>query len=81
MKRFVPEDCARLVRLSSLAAAPDGALAYVKYFWQGGAWQRRVLLTEDGQLRLKGYTHTVDKYSLRQASTIQGVGLVWKIDF
>lgn len=40
-----------------------------------------VLLTEDGQLRLKGYTHTVDKYSLRQATTIQGVGLVWKIDF
>ena len=40
-----------------------------------------VLLTEDGQLRLKGYTHTVDKYSLRQASTIQGVGLVWKKDF
>ena len=28
-----------------------------------------VLLTEDGQWRLKGYTHTVDKYSLRQAST------------
>ena len=40
-----------------------------------------VLLTEDGELRLKGYTHTVDKYSLRQASTIQGVGLVWKRDF
>ena len=40
-----------------------------------------VLLTEDGQLRFKGYTHTVDKYSLRQASTIQGVGLVWKRDF
>jgi len=40
-----------------------------------------VLLTDDGQLRLKGYTHTVDKYTLRQASTIQGVGLVWKIDF
>jgi len=40
-----------------------------------------VLLTEDGQLRLKGYTHTVDKYSLRQAATIQGVGLVWKKDF
>ena len=40
-----------------------------------------VLLTEDGQLRLKGYTHTVDKYSLRQASTIQGIGLMWKIDF
>ena len=40
-----------------------------------------VLLTEDGQLRLKGYTHMVDKYSLRQATTIQGVGLVWKIDF
>jgi len=40
-----------------------------------------VLLTADGQLRLKGYTHTVDKYSLRQASTIQGVGFVWKKDF
>ena len=40
-----------------------------------------VLLTEDGQLRLKGYTHMVDKYSLRQATTIQGVGLVWKVDF
>ena len=40
-----------------------------------------VLLTEDGQLRLKGYTHTVDKYSLRQAATIQGVGFIWKKDF
>lgn len=40
-----------------------------------------VLLTKDGQWRLKGYTHTVDKYSLRQASTIQGVGVVWKKDF
>ena len=42
---------------------------------------KQPLLTEDGQLRLKGYTHTVDKYSLRQAATIQGVGLVWKKDF
>lgn len=40
-----------------------------------------VLLTEDGQWRIKGYTHTVDKYSLRQASTIQGVGFLWKKDF
>jgi len=40
-----------------------------------------VLLTEDGQWRLKGYTHTVDKYSLREASTIQGVGIMWKKDF
>ena len=39
------------------------------------------MLTEDGQWRLKGYTHTVDKYSLRQASTIQGFGLMWKKDF
>ena len=30
-----------------------------------------VLLTEDGQWRLKGFTHTVDKYSIRQASTIK----------
>lgn len=40
-----------------------------------------VLLTEDGQWRMKGYTHTVDKYSLRQASTIQGIGFMWKKDF
>lgn len=40
-----------------------------------------LLLTEDGQLRLKGYTHSVDKYSLRQASTMQGVSLMWKKDF
>lgn len=40
-----------------------------------------ILLTPDGQWRLKGYTHTVDKYSLRQASTIQGFGLMWKKDF
>ena len=40
-----------------------------------------VLLTEDGQWRIKGYTHTVDKYSLRQASTVQGVGFMWKKDF
>ena len=40
-----------------------------------------VLLTPDGQWRLKGYTHTVDKYSLRQAAMIQGVGFMWKKDF
>ena len=40
-----------------------------------------VLLTEDGQWRIKGYTHTVDKYTLRQASTIQGFGFLWKKDF
>ena len=40
-----------------------------------------LLLTEDGQWRLKGYTHTVDKYSLRQATTMQGVGFLWKKDF
>ena len=40
-----------------------------------------LLLTEDGQFRLKGYTHTVDKYSLRQATTMQGVSLLWKKDF
>lgn len=40
-----------------------------------------LLLTDDGQLRLKGYTHSVDKYSLRQATTMQGVSLMWKKDF
>lgn len=41
------------------------------------------LLTENGKFRLKGFTHMVDKYSLRQsnASTIQGIGFVFKHDF
>ena len=39
------------------------------------------LLTQNGKVRIKAYTHTVDKYSLRQASTIQGVGFVFKHDF
>ena len=39
------------------------------------------LLTENGKVRIKAYTHTVDKYSLRQANTVQGVGLVFKHDF
>ena len=39
------------------------------------------LLTQNGKLRAKAYTHTVDKYSLRQANTVQGVGLVFKHDF
>ncbi len=39
------------------------------------------LLTENGKLRVKAYTHTVDKYSLRQANTVQGVGFVFKHDF
>lgn len=39
------------------------------------------LLTPNGKYRLHGYTHTVDKYSLRQASTIQGIGLLFRHDF
>ena len=52
MKSLVPEDYARLVRLSSLAAAPDGTLAYVKYFWQDHSWQRRVELSKDGKTEI-----------------------------
>lgn len=39
------------------------------------------MLTPNGKVRLKAYTHTVDKYSLRQATTIQGVGLLFRHDF
>ena len=39
------------------------------------------LLTENGKFRAKAFTHTVDKYSLRQANTVQGVGFVFKHDF
>ncbi|MBR1563804.1 MAG: translocation/assembly module TamB [Paludibacteraceae bacterium] len=39
------------------------------------------LLDPAGRWRAKAYTHTVDKYSLREAHTIQGVGLMFKYDF
>lgn len=39
------------------------------------------LLTPNGKLRAKAFTHTVDKYSLKQANTVQGIGLVFKHDF
>lgn len=39
------------------------------------------VITPDGMLRVKGYTHTVDKYSLRQANMVEGVGFVIKHDF
>lgn len=38
-------------------------------------------LTRNGKLSAKAYTHMVDKYSLRQAYTIQGIGLVLRHDF
>lgn len=39
------------------------------------------IITPDGMLRVRGYTHTVDKYSLRQANMVEGVGFVIKHDF
>lgn len=39
------------------------------------------MLTPNGKLRAKAYTHTVDKYSMRQATMIEGVGLIFKHDF
>ena len=39
------------------------------------------IITPDGMLRVKGYTHTVDKYSLRQANMVEGIGFVIKHDF
>lgn len=38
-------------------------------------------LTRNGKLRAKAYTHTVDKYSLKQANTVQGLGLIFRHDF
>jgi hypothetical protein len=38
-------------------------------------------LTPNGKVRAKAFTHTVDKYSLKQASTVQGVGFVFRHDF
>lgn len=39
------------------------------------------ILTPNGKLRLKAYNHTVDKYTLRSAPFIQGVGLMYKENF
>jgi hypothetical protein len=39
------------------------------------------MITPNGKFRAKAFTHTVDKYSLRQANTVQGIGLVFKHDF
>ncbi|MBR0310509.1 MAG: translocation/assembly module TamB domain-containing protein [Paludibacteraceae bacterium] len=39
------------------------------------------IITPEGLLRVKGYTHTVDKYSLRQADMVEGLGFVIKHDF
>ncbi|MBR1929684.1 MAG: translocation/assembly module TamB domain-containing protein [Paludibacteraceae bacterium] len=39
------------------------------------------LLSPSGMWRAKAYTHMVDKYSLRNAHTMQGVGLMFKYDF
>ncbi|MBQ9522470.1 MAG: translocation/assembly module TamB domain-containing protein [Paludibacteraceae bacterium] len=39
------------------------------------------IITPNGKFRVKAYTHTVDKYSLRQANTQQGVGFIFKHDF
>lgn len=39
------------------------------------------MITPNGKVRAKAYTHSVDKYSLKQASTIQGVGFIFRHDF
>lgn len=39
------------------------------------------LLTNNGKLRLKAFNHTVDRYTLRSAQFIQGVGIMYKETF
>lgn len=39
------------------------------------------LLDPAGHFRAKAYTHSVDKYSFKEAKTVQGVGIVYKTDF
>ncbi len=40
-----------------------------------------ILLTPSGRWRAKAFTHMVDKYSLKESQTIQGVGFMFKYDF
>lgn len=47
-----------------------------------GDFDIEYLLTENGNLRLKGYNHFNDRnYSMRTALTTQGIGLIYKHDF
>lgn len=39
------------------------------------------LLTENGKLRFKAYSHTIDRAQLKEAKTTQGMGFVYKQDF
>ncbi len=39
------------------------------------------LLSENSKWRLKAYNHTVDRYSLKSALFIQGLGIMYKEDF
>ena len=39
------------------------------------------LLNASGNLRLKGYNHTIDRYQLRNAAQTQGAGVIYKEDF
>ncbi len=47
-----------------------------------GDFDLEYLLTENGNLRLKGYNHFNDRnYSMRTALTTQGIGIMYKRDF
>ena len=47
-----------------------------------GDFDLEYLLTESGNLRLKGYNHFNDRnYSMRTALTTQGIGIMYKRDF
>lgn len=39
------------------------------------------LLTNSGKLRFKFYSHTIDRYQLKEANSTQGLGLAYKEDF
>jgi hypothetical protein len=38
-------------------------------------------LTDNGKLRFKAYSHTIDRSQLKEAKTTQGMGFVYKEDF
>ena len=38
-------------------------------------------LTPNGKLRARAFTHTVDKYSMKQATMEEGIGLIFRHDF
>ena len=56
----------------------DNALANTNFV---GDFEAILLLTKNGEWRLRGYNETNDRYFIKSTLTTQGIGLIYKKDF